>query len=241
MAIKATQLHYDFIRKFNRINSASGRYISVAERDAYLNEGLLIYFENRVALAELNPLIRNDFRQFEHKKYCLSCTDADDKCCFAEYPDNFYRLLRTVTVADTDICSEEKELLTHIIQSDDITEALKSPFWSPSYDYEETIADEAGKGLYVYHNGEFNIKRVCIDYYRKPQKIAAPSLAVAGSYVDAEGNTVTQDLDLELDSTFAWRKIVDIAVLLAARDVSDYPDFETQLAKILQVEKLYTT
>lgn len=241
MAIKATQLHYDFLRKLNRINSASGRYVSVAERDSYLTEALYIYFENRAALAEVNPLVRNDLRQFETKKHCVSCNDVDNKCCFAQYPDNFYRLLRTVTIADCDECDEQRELITRTIQSDDLSESLASPFWKPSYEYEETFADEARDGLYVYHNGDFNVQNVCIDFLRKPNPIAAPSLAENGSYVDPTGATISTDSDLELDSTFAWRKIVDVAVLIAARDLSDFPEFESQLQKILSVEKLYTT
>lgn len=240
MAIKATQLHYDFIRKFNRINSASGRYISVAERDSYLTEAYHIYFENRAALVDVNPLVRNDLRQFEIKRECITPSRNNGESSFIPYPENFYSLLRTATIASTDECGEEKELLTHKIQSDDISESLKSPFWKPSYEYEETFADEAQDGLYIYHNGVFNIIRVCIDYLKKPGVIRAPSLAINGNYIDANGETVTQDVDLELDSTFAWRKITDIAVLIAARDVSDVQEFESQLGKILRVESLYT-
>lgn len=237
--ISASQLHYDFRRKFNRINSASGRYISVGEIDSYLTEALYIYFENRVAIAETNPLVRNDLRQYEVKKVPLKLSGKDSKCKFAKYPKDFYQLLRTNVRATGTDCKEVRDLITHIIKSDDISESLVSPFWKPSIDWEETFADEAQDGLYVYHNGAFDIKEVQIDYYRKPKNIQAPSLKDVGSYVDPDGNIITTDQGLDLDSTFAWRKIADIAVLVASRDVGDVTEYQSQLNKIMQVEKIH--
>jgi hypothetical protein len=237
MPISSRQLHYDVRRKINRINSEAGRYISVPELDAYLTEAYRIYFENRVAIVETNPLVRNDLRPFEMKKVKLSLSEKDSTCVVAAYPSDFYQKLRVSALATSE-CTEPEELIVRAISSDDISEAFASPMWWPSWAWRETFADEAYDGLYVYQK-DFKVQSVFLDYIRAPKKIAAPSLLESGSYVDADGNTVSQDIPMEMDTTFAHRKVTDIAVLMIKRDLSDFPEYEAQLSKIMQVEKIH--
>jgi len=237
MPIAATKLQYETRKKINRINSDFAQAITVADLDSYLNEAKDALFENYAALAETNTTIRNHLRQLEVKKVCLPCTKQDKKCCKITYPEGFYRLLSQTTKACKGDCGE-RDLVTHIIQSNELSTSLKDPFWSPSWDYEETLADEAGDGLYVYHQ-DFDIKEVCIDYLRKPKDIATPSLTKKGSYRNAEGQTVATDQPLELDATFLWRKVVDIAALMVERDMSELTDYQSQLQKIMAVDKMF--
>lgn len=230
-------MHYDVRRKINRINSNAGRYLSVPEIDQYLTEAYRLYFENRAAVAEKNPLVRNDLRPFEVKKKQLTFKKKDSQCVVAEFPTDFYQRLR-VSITATSECSTAKEFIVHGIESDDISEAYASPMWWPSWAWEETFMDEARDGLYIFVK-DFEVETVSLDYLRAPKKITAPSLLESGSYIDPDGVSVTQDLGLEIDTTFAARKITDIAALMIERDLSDFPEYEAQLSKIMQVERMH--
>ena len=225
-------VHDEFRRRLNRANSEFSSDLKVKQVDSYLNEALEIWFENRVDLAELNSNVRNDLRQFEIKNKELEKSESNSIFNIYKYPDGFYKLLRQWAIASKEGCSE-KTMIVFIWESDDISEGLRDPNWAPSYEYEETIADEGEKGLYVWHNGEFEIKKVFVDYYRKPNRIAAPTLINPDKKYTIGDLTVDEDSDLEVDSTYAYRKIIDIAVVCALRDIGDIQDFNSLVQKIL--------
>lgn len=246
MAIAATTLQYEVRKKINRINSNFSKSIGVADLDAYLNEAKDKVFENYAALAETNTTIRNHLRQLEEKKVCLECTSVDERCCKIDYPENFYMLLNQQVKAAREGC-EERILTTYIVQSNEVDRTYKDTHRCPSWQWCETIADEAGDSLYIYLAKDtdkdqckgFDVKEVCIDYLRKPKDICTPSLTKSKKYIKSDGVEVSEDCDLEMDSTFLWRKIVDVAALLYHRSVAEVNDYQTQLNEILSVDKLY--
>ena len=229
MAITCNRLHYSFTNKANHSNNEYLKSLNVAQIDMYLQEAQDLVFEKLVKVPEIDPEIRNHLRQLEKKNICIPCQERDGYVVMP-YPADFYRRLRQVAIARREGCNE-RELIIHILQSDKISESLKSPYWKPSYEYEETVGDDGEEGLYVWHNGEFEINRVCIDYIRKPEYPRCPSLA--GGYKDVDGNFVTTDVGFELDATYIWRMVVDVAVLLAKRDVDDVTNFNSQLNTII--------
>lgn len=239
MPIKATRLQDEVRRKLNRKNSEYGRKISVSEMDLILTEAYHIYVENRVALFEVNSNVRQELRQLEVKNQPL--TTIPDKTnnlnYLAEFPDKYYRVTRLHVQAKKEGCGE-KELKGIIVQTDDLNEALRDPFYKPSFEFEEILYDEGGEYLHLYTDGTFRVKKVFIDYLKKPGDIRTPSL-VKGKYIDSDGNEIKADQDLELDSTFQMRKIVDIAAAIALRDLGDINDYQAQVNKILQLEALH--
>ncbi len=240
--IPAVRLQNEFNRKFNRIGSDYGKNLSVQEIDGFLNEAKDLILENFSVRPEFNTLVRNHLRQLEVKDHCLECKTEENKdYCVMKFPEGFYSLLRQVALAETSDCDEDpRELLIHMVQSHKLTETLKSPNWEPSFEWEETIADEGDKGLQVWHNGKFEIKEICIDYLKFLPNIYTPSLMADGQvYEDQDGEERESDVDLKIDSTYLWRKIIDVALLIAQRDLSDYGEFQTQLNKILQMERMY--
>lgn len=231
MAIDCKKLHYAFLQKANHSNSQYLKQLSEAQRDMYFNEALELIFETLVKVPEIDSEVRNHIRTLEKKGVCLDCEDRGNYCV-AKYPEDFYRRLRQTALATKEGCGE-RELLIHVIQSDKLTEALKSPHWSPSYDYEETVGDDGEDGLYVWHNGKFTINKVCLDYIRKPKQVACPQMPGCEKYITLDGTVLTQNSDFEIDSTYMWRMVVDVAVLLAKRDVDDITNFQTQLNTII--------
>lgn len=239
MSIAATKLHYEVRRKINRINSDFSKSISVPDLDAYINEAKDLVYENFAVVFERNTTVRNHLRQLEVNNKCLACKNDAEDSCIVEYPKDFYRLTRQIAKATTDGCDSERELIIHITKQDKLSESLKDPYWDPDFFYEETLGDDEETGLRVYHNGKFDVKEVCISYLKIIPDIAAPSLVSSGSYTDPEGNTVSRNVDFIVDSSFLWRKIVDVAVLGIQRDMSNVNDYQTQLQNILQLDKVY--
>lgn len=225
-------IHDEYRRRLNRANSEYSSNVSVKQVDSYLNEALEIWFENRVDLSELNSNVRNDLRQFEIKNRSIELVKKDSIYNVYAYPDNFYKLLRQWAVVSKKGCPD-KNVIVFIWESDDISEGLRDPNWKPSYEYEETIADEGEHGLYIWHNGEFTIKKVFVDYYRKPNRIAVPSLITPNNYYELGDVKISEDSDLEVDSTYAYRKIIDIAIACTLRDFGDVNDYNSMIQKIL--------
>ncbi len=243
MAIPATKLHQEFRRRANRGDSSKNESFEVIDIDSYLNEAQNIYYTNRLSLVETSPQIREEWRKAEVKDYCDSCNfyKKDNRICLFSYPEDYYRRLRqTANVSCTDSRNcDDKDITLRIAQSDDISEILTDPFRKPSFEYGEAWADEAEEGLYVYHNNAFKVNTVCISYYKKLPKIAAPSLVEPTKYyVDGDGVKVTKDQGFILDSTDCWRTVVDIAALCAFRDITDRDNFQLELNKILSVGKI---
>ncbi len=243
MAIPATKLHHEFRRRINRGDSSANESFEVIDIDSYLTEAQSIFYTNRLALAETSPQIREELRKAEIKDYCDKCTlnKKDNKVCIFKYPNDYYRRIRqTANVSCTDDRNcKDKTITLRIAQSDDISEILTDPFRKPSFEFNEAWADEGSEGLYVYHNNAFTVNNVCISYYKRLPDIAAPSLVEPDKfYIGGDGKKVTVDQGFILDNTDAWRVVVDIAVLLATRDITDKANFDLQINKILAINKI---
>jgi len=238
--IKATQFHYEFIKQINRIDSGYNKKISVAARDSYFNHAKEVVLENFYALSEINTTIRNHLRLLEKKKQKLSVVRSTSECVVFKFPDKYYRALTQWAIFKTKDCDKKRRLRVFTIQTDDVNESLKDPYWEPSFEWEETFGEEGNDGYYVYKKPEHEIVEFYMDYMFKPDNIAAPSLLdQASSYTNAAGEQVSQDSDFIIDSTFLWRKIVDVAVVYALRDLGLMNDFEAKLKEILFTDKLY--
>lgn len=236
--IPSRTLHLNFRLKANQGDNGFLKKLSVAQVDQYLNEASDILFANLTRNVELNSEIRNSLRQLEVKNIHLPVSNFE-KYSIMQFPTDYYKMIRSYAVATKTGCSMKREINIHITQSEDLNESLKSPYWTPSFAYEETLADEGSDGLYVWHNGEFKIESVCIDYIRKMNRIACPSLVECGFYRDENGNTVSADSPYEVDSTFDWRAVVDIAILMAKRDKGDMTNYQSQLQLLLGKDKLF--
>ena len=230
--IAATELHYEFRRKFNRGDKEFNANIEAPDIDSYLNEAQELWFKNRVIAAQTNSEVRNDLRQFLVPKEIKS-KRKDAKEYQVEYPDELYKLLGVEALAEKEPCGK-KRLKVEIIQQDDLSELLRDPSVWPSFEYEETIAQEYSNGISLYAREDFVITGALLKYYRKPLKIAAPSLVSGGKYTNSAGNKVDKDQGFEVTSTYAFRNVVDIAVLNALRDYNMIQDYSTQLDKILR-------
>lgn len=241
MAVSAKKLVKDFVRKSGMSFSGNSPRIKLSEIIGFVNDAQEIVFRSMVRQAEKNPQIREDLRPFEVKCVCVDCDKKDDKICIAKLPDNLYQRLNQKAVAcDPECCGDlEKDIIIRINQSDDINESRQNPFRKADFAYEQLNGDEGSEGLYVYHEGEMEIKKVCFDYYRKPNEIHAPSLAQDcdgdQKYYDYCGRVIDTDSDFEVDCRFLDGTVVNLAVALqklAGGDIT-LNEYQTQLQALL--------
>ncbi len=235
--ITARRSIVDFDRKYDRFVGQANRRLRQEDKLAVINEALEIYFENRVKVAETDSKVRDDLRVLEMKEVKIPLVISEENFNVYEIPAESYRVLRKRVVASKEDCGE-KDIPLIMFQTDDIDNARNSPYWRSSFQWEHAISDEGSKGLYVWHEGDFKIVKTIIDYYRKPKEIHAPSMTSEKKYEDWNGIIREKDQGLELTDTYSHRKIIDIAVLIARANVGDVRDFDIQLNKILNVEKI---
>ena len=113
--------------------------------------------------------------------------------------------------------------------------------FNSSYVFERVNMDMSGNKLYLYYEG-FDIDKVFLSYIRKPLRPGNPQDFLknqpgGGTYNLPDGTPAVQR-DIEINSTFQANKIIDIAVLIAMRDIGNTIDFESQLNKILNISKI---
>lgn len=239
MPTSARKIVYDFHRKVNSLNSNRGKSIRIVDAVSALNEAYEILFENNVRLAETDSRYRDNLRQLEIKNKVLPVSKVSEDVYFCAYPSNLYKRLNQVVTATTEKCGT-KNIVPYIVQSDDLQIARKDPYRRASYPYEQLPADEAGDGLYLYTDGEFDITDCTIDFFRKIKHIQAPSLVKCedNSYLNWDLERITTDVDFDIDSTYFDRKVSDVGALLYTRDMKDVAGFELQLKKIISIDNI---
>lgn len=225
--------HYKFKQHANKVDGLRNANFLVPQIDEYIYEAFIIYIENVCTQLELNQKRRDDIRQLEVKNALLPVVKVNDDYYTADLPGDYYRYLESYSVCKTDKCPP-KEIKNYFIRKDDIY--TNDPMFNSSYIFERVNLDMSGNKLYMYYDG-FDITEVYLTYVRKPKRPANPQDYVGGTYNLPDGTPAVQQ-DIEIDSTFQVNKIIDIAVLIAMRDVGNTIDFESQLNKILNISKI---
>ena len=74
-----------------------------------------------------------------------------------------------------------------------------------------------------------------LSYYR----IHSGNITKRPTPINYSVEVIKKNLNFDVDSTFANRQVSDLAVLLSSRDSMDTESFNSQVQKILQIDKLY--
>ena len=237
--ISAKRLVNEFDRKFDRFDGQYKKTLRLEHKLAILNEALMTYFNNRVRIAETNAQVREDLRPYEVKEKELKIRIRKDEYDIAENPKDAYLVLRRKVIASREGC-KPKELPVYMFQTNDLNNALKNPFWKSSFEWEQIIGDEGSGGLYLWHNKEFKIDKVFVDYYKSPDVIKCASCSSDGQYEDLDGKIIKNDVGIIFNSTVVMNDIIDIAVLMGRRDLGDSVDYAVALKAALELKELDT-
>lgn len=227
-------LHYGFRRRANKIESLQNRNFYVEQIDDYLNEALSVFVREVGMEIETNQHRIDDLRQLVISEVNLSPV-ASTKYVEAVLPTNYYRLMKSYSLATKSSCTTTRRMVHYAVQSDDEENLLIDPQYKPDFFWGETAYRIIGDKIRVYTNGEFDINTIVVDYLSKHPRLGNPDDSRNGTYTLPNG-TVAAQQDLILDSTNQPEVIMDIAVMLAYMDISD-PNYQIKLNKILNVYK----
>lgn len=239
--VSTRKLVYDFRRKYNSVNSGANKDLQLPDIIAFLNEAQAHWFKNQLRLAQKNQEIANNLRRFLRSDVALDFESLDGEKVLAKYPKGLYRRLNQVVVASKDCCKDiVKRIVPRPVESDDLHEARRNPVRRADFFFEQLPFVVHSDGILLYHDGEMDIDKVTIDYYRTPRELHAPSLeeCAPSYYYDYQGRIITKDQNFEAGDTFAENDVTDLAVLFAMRDTMDFQGYQTQLNKILQLPQL---
>lgn len=246
-------MHIDFKRKLNKIDSEKYRNFRPQEIDLYLNEAQEILIKKKLSDFETSQKLIDDLRillvksEDDPKQPLLPNNIVDNTYIFTltdlglsgNFIPNYYKYLyhmRSTVKASKNNCGQAT-LKTIITQTDDLTETLNSKFYSPSYEWGEIPIVFSDDNIYAYSDGTFTIDSLSIDYLKRPKKIANPNAVKNSSgtiigYNHPDGTPAIQQ-NCEIQSSFFCRELVDEAILLAMIDLGDsrfqLSDYKTKI------------
>lgn len=115
-------------------------------------------------------------------------------------------------------CKNRPLAITKLIDHADLQTMMNNTNYSPSFEYQETIALLSGNEIFIYTDGSFEVTKVYITYLKYPQKIDLEG------YVDLEGNpSITQNSELD---EFLEDELLDLIQLDLAINTENIPSLQ---------------
>lgn len=222
MAGSIKNMHFDFKRKLNAIDTATYRGFNVPTIDRFLNEGLqlwiLLVAEPRLrnqmgvemgqrAIDDLNPLIKDS--------ESLTLAAKVNGSYSATLPtDYLYYLSTDSLIATKGNCSEQK-LKTIVVQHDDRSEDRS--FYNSNFEWRECNIRFYSSMIKVFAD-DFTVDSFAINYIKKHEYIHNAEGAEGGNYNLPDGTSLTGYNDCILPE-IVHSEVVDLSVLLATGDL----------------------
>lgn len=233
--INAKRLLYEYNRKFDRFNGQYEKTLRLEDKFAVINEAITVYVNNRIRIAKSNAQVREDLRPLEIKEFKLKKVKDQDGYSVFEIPEDCLRIQRRTVYAKRPEC-DLKVLPVYMFQTNDLNNANKS-LWKSSFEWEQVVGDDSSDGLYLWHNNEFSIEKVTIDYYKKHPEVHCPTCEASGSYEDWNGKIQSADVGTIFSEKVMY-EFLDIAILMTRRDLGDSVDYPLTLSSILQIQNI---
>ena len=85
-------------------------------------------------------------------------------------PDNYFQWKRVDAYAHSGCC-DNRRMTVYLAEEANLSQLLRDDAKKPSFEWAETFATIKDNRIYVYTNGEFQVGKIGLTYYRQPQKI----------------------------------------------------------------------
>lgn len=227
MTIK--DMHYDFKKKLNKVDSQQNRNLLIPEIDWALNEAQELFVkmiaEPRVKSYlgfEINQRSIDDIRTIVVNNNCLNVSNNT-----SSLPSDYWHFVRAEVEMTKGNCTGIKGKF-HVRQHDDDFE--NSPFDNSSFEWRTVNGVFYENGVKFYTDGAFTIDKFCISYIRKPRLIHNAEDFRSGTYKLPSGIVLNGSVNCELPD-HTHREIVDIAVLLVTGEIQ-IPDYQVKMTKL---------
>lgn len=225
------EMHYDFLFKFNKIDSQKNKNFLVPEIDWFLNEGLEIFIKN-VAFPrnsntylgfESNQRSIDDIRTLVVNDFSLDVVDN-----FVKLPENYWHYLNSKVIFEKKECEELFEGVVFIRQHDDNFE--EDLLNKSSFEWRFVNALFVENSVKLFDDKTFTNKSLKLSYIKKHPYIHNAEEFSSDGY-EMFGKTLTGNFSCILPEQ-THREIVDIAVLLASGQIGT-PDYQIKQSKVL--------
>lgn len=227
MSVK--NMHYDFKKKINKVDSQQYRNLLVPEIDWALNEAMRIFIdmvaEPRIQTMlgfEKNQKSIDDIRTIVIQDYCSSSI-VDNTI---PIPEDYLYFINGYALATKNGC-ENKKLRLYLQQHDD--EFEEDIFFKSSFGWRFINGNFYKEGIRLYPT-DFTVNKGCISYIKRPAYIHNAEDFRGGTYKLPDGTVFTGFQDCELPQQ-THREIVDLAVMIASGELS-IPNYEIHRAKV---------
>ncbi len=138
----------------------------------------------------------------------------------AVLPTNYLYFKRLSVNSISECCPTPRPMITYLAQVGDIDNLLGDDFRSPSIEWGETICTIQNNKIKIYTNGEFEIDRPILYYYRKPRDVA-----FVGCVDPNTGNNVTTDITCEFKDDIV-EIMIDEACSILAGDIESMNQYQ---------------
>lgn len=200
--IPIRQLLYKIDQRLNKLSTNAHQSIEVPDKLLALNESQLVLIKRKVGANNLYKLGLDAFK----KRY----QDLQNLITYhRELPvEKYQSVYHTYKASLKDIgmlfpvailatasrgnCTDRVIDIPRIIRHGDVSQYLQNANYTPSFEYQESIAEITDDNLIIYTDGTFSIDSVLISYIRYPK-----TMALQGSY-DLYDNIAQVDVDCEL-------------------------------------------
>jgi len=230
MTIK--DMHYDFKKKLNKVDSQQNRNLLIPEIDWSLNEAQEL-FVKMIAEPRMKSYLgfeksqRNtdDIRTLVVNNKTLTMTNPLPGYKSYNLPEDYWHFVSATSEIVKGNC--EAKARVYIRQQDDDFE--NSPFDKSSFEWRTLNAVFVDNRLRVY-NDDFGIKEMYLNYIKKPSYIHNAEDFQSGEYRLPNGTLLTGSVDCELPE-HTHREIVDIAVMLVSGELQ-LADYQIKFNKV---------
>lgn len=241
MTIK--EMHYDFKKKLNKVDSQQYRNLLIPEIDWVLNEAQNV-FVDMIAQPRIKTYLgfeksqknTDDIRTLVVDNQCSDVSHTEnisgenpswEKRGFTTLPDDYRYFVNAECTIIKPGCNE-KTSKVFIREHDDDFE--NSPFDKSSFEWNTVNATFSGNEITLFSDTTFQLLKFCLSYIRNPRLIHNAEDFRNGSYKLPSGVSLTGSVDCELP-VHTHREIVDIAVLITTGEIQA-PDYQIKYAKL---------
>lgn len=201
------EVYFTFIRKLNRLSTNHRQNLPFGVFVDVFNEAQIKWATSILRLEEGTDELLEDLEKLI-TPFRVKPLKAKDYY-FITLPEDYFHFKRSWSEAIQGECANR--LWNNLVESSQLGDFLRDPLYTPSFEWEETLAVIEDNKLKIYFDG-FTINKVELIYYKEP-----PKIDIAG-YTTLNGSS--QDID-PIFSRRATLHIIDEAVRLAASDIGD--------------------
>lgn len=226
-------MHYDFKRKLNKIDSQKYRNLQVQEIDWVLNESQILFIrtiaEPRIKNQfgfEINQRTIDDIRTVVVDNFTIPFTNITGGEFVASIPNDYFYYASSEVFATKGACLNKKMELITVRQHDDRFE--DSVFDKSNFEWREVNLRFFDGGIKGFAE-DFILNNIRLNYIKKPKYIHYAQGTTNNTYNLPDGTTLTGIQNCELPEITHY-EIVDLAVMIATGDIQS-PDLTNKINK----------